>query len=245
VTSSFGFPIYRDGQYDTTELATITDPASFVRALRNEGYPRAGLLPLLERYVPEPASLVGSVSESQFYSDISLYQAEIDADPNRVPFDPVAFAAAIESDLIVPLKKAQALVDGAAYATRLYTTMSPADMTLDPEFAFNTGLPDVSNVHEAHATCLSSSPNGRIEIKLADGREYSVQRGEVPPRVAAAGIIEQLAAEGPPVEIENNLHDVPTAAHAGCHCGSSESAGLAAGLAALWVMRRRSRPFLR
>lgn len=43
----------------------------------------------------------------------------------------------------------QALLDSAPYLTRLYTTISPDEMTLDPEFAFSTPgqLGDVSNIH--------------------------------------------------------------------------------------------------
>ena len=36
------------------------------------------------------------------------------------------------------------------YLTRLYTTMSADEMTMDPVFEFNPDLPDVSNVHTAN-----------------------------------------------------------------------------------------------
>ena len=40
------------------------------------------------------------------------------------------------------------MVDGHDYLTRLYTTMSADEMTIDPEFVVDPGLPDVSNVHD-------------------------------------------------------------------------------------------------
>jgi hypothetical protein len=48
----------------------------------------------------------------------------------------------------------RALLSRYAYLTRVYTRISPQDMTIDPVFKFNTALPDVSNVHD-----LSRDPN--------------------------------------------------------------------------------------
>ncbi|HJT59119.1 MAG TPA: DUF2330 domain-containing protein, partial [Ktedonobacteraceae bacterium] len=44
-----------------------------------------------------------------------------------------------------------------AYVTRLYTRISPEQMTLDPTFSAQKGLPNVSNIHEipASSTCDS------------------------------------------------------------------------------------------
>jgi hypothetical protein len=48
----------------------------------------------------------------------------------------------------------RALLSRYAYLTRVYTRISPQDMTIDPVFKFNAALPDVSNVHD-----LSRDPN--------------------------------------------------------------------------------------
>ncbi|MDH5492100.1 MAG: DUF2330 domain-containing protein, partial [Myxococcales bacterium] len=64
-------------------------------------------------------------------------------------FDAVAFLDALEADVLAPMRASQALFDDFYYVTRLYTTMSAVDMTLDPEFEFNSTLPDVSNLHVA------------------------------------------------------------------------------------------------
>lgn len=42
----------------------------------------------------------------------------------------------------------RALLSQYAYLTRVYTRISPEDMTIDPVFRFNASLPDVSNVHD-------------------------------------------------------------------------------------------------
>lgn len=48
----------------------------------------------------------------------------------------------------------KALLSQYPYLTRVYTRISPEDMTIDPVFKFNASLPDVSNVHD-----LSKDPN--------------------------------------------------------------------------------------
>ena len=63
-----------------------------------------------------------------------------------------AFEDAIRTDVIEPVRRLQTIMVARPYVTRLYTTMSAADMTLDPEFDFNPDLPDYSNVHTATRT---------------------------------------------------------------------------------------------
>jgi hypothetical protein len=67
-----------------------------------------------------------------------------------VEFSPTALFDAIEADVIEPLRSVQALIDRAPYLTRLYSTLSAAEMTIDPVFVFNPDLPPVSNIHRAN-----------------------------------------------------------------------------------------------
>jgi hypothetical protein len=67
----------------------------------------------------------------------------------RLSFSPTALLAAIEADVIEPLRSVQTLIDRAPYTTRLYSTLSAAEMTVDPVFLFNADLPDVNNIHQA------------------------------------------------------------------------------------------------
>ena len=66
-----------------------------------------------------------------------------------VEFSPSAYFTALEANVIEPIRLMQDLFDGRKYVTRIYTTMSAADMTLDPVFTFNGDLEEVSNVHTA------------------------------------------------------------------------------------------------
>ena len=68
---------------------------------------------------------------------------------NEIEFSPSAFFAALETDVIKPMRDVQELIDSLPYVTRLYSTMSAAEMTVDPLFSFNAELDDVSNIHSA------------------------------------------------------------------------------------------------
>lgn len=64
-------------------------------------------------------------------------------------FDAAVYLAAFHEDVYDPVSDTQELLSDFAHMTRLYTTLSAAEMTLDPEFDFNADLEDVSNQHTA------------------------------------------------------------------------------------------------
>jgi hypothetical protein len=59
------------------------------------------------------------------------------------------FLTALESDVVAPARLVQQLLDAHPSFTRLYSTLSAAEMTVDPLFTFNATLPPVSNLHNA------------------------------------------------------------------------------------------------
>jgi hypothetical protein len=69
---------------------------------------------------------------------------------SNIQFTPSALLDAVEEDVIEPLRGVQLLIDQAPYATRLYSTLSAAEMTVDPVFVNNPDLPDVNNIHQAN-----------------------------------------------------------------------------------------------
>jgi len=75
-----------------------------------------------------------------------------------VPLAAATYLPELDKDVIQPVKRVQALIDGHPRITRLYTTLSADEMTVDPAFAFNADLPDVSNVHTAKRV-IECSPN--------------------------------------------------------------------------------------
>lgn len=64
-------------------------------------------------------------------------------------FSPSGYLAALEAQVIEPIRSVQELIDDHEYVTRLYTALSAAEMTVDPVFSFNPDLDPVDNVHTA------------------------------------------------------------------------------------------------
>jgi hypothetical protein len=67
----------------------------------------------------------------------------------RVAVDTTKFFELLEKLTIAPVADTAALLYAAPYLTRLYTTMSADDMTVDPTFDYNFDLAQVSSVHIA------------------------------------------------------------------------------------------------
>ncbi|HEX2730323.1 MAG TPA: DUF2330 domain-containing protein [Polyangiaceae bacterium] len=83
--------------------------------------------------------------------DVSLEDFKLcpDCYESDIEFSPAAFRDALDANVIEPMRVVQALIDDHPTITRLYTTMSAPDMTLDPLFTFNPDLDPVSNLHNA------------------------------------------------------------------------------------------------
>lgn len=203
--------VYRDGQYNLERLRTLDDPGAFVDELMNQGFPRdASVIAQLRKHIPMPAELAAQgVSEQQFYNNLSAYKDQLGAD---FVFDPAALTHDLDERVITPLKDTQAIFDSRPYFSRLYTTVSPEEMTRDPIFAENPDLPDVSNVHTATAlaTCGAdqNAPPESVLITLPSGKTILV-RGpfqmtwpevtypDPAPNEPAASKIELIGTSGP------------------------------------------------
>jgi MYXO-CTERM domain-containing protein len=92
---------------------------------------------LVHEFVPVPAG----VDEAEFYACLSCYAGLIDL----AAWDSAAFAAAFTERIVAPLQHGADLLATWPYVTRLYTVISPHEMTVDPMFAENPALPDVAN----------------------------------------------------------------------------------------------------
>ena len=97
---------------------------------------------LLATYLPVPVG----VAPEEFYSALASYQAQIDV---MAWGDGGGFAKDMLTRVVQPAEHAKTLVETWPYLSRLYTTISPAEMTEDPFFMFNPQLPDVQNLQIA------------------------------------------------------------------------------------------------
>jgi len=81
-----------------------------------------------------------------------------------------ALLEAVEKTVVDPILDAAKLFDQGAYLTRLYTTMSASEMTVDPTFDYNPDLEDVSNIHVADRQLTCDGVSGLWRTTLPDGR---------------------------------------------------------------------------
>jgi MYXO-CTERM domain-containing protein len=169
--------IFQEGRWNTAALAEIHDPAQFVQQLLQMGFPRdSSMQALLRQYIPMPESLKAQgLSEPAFYNNLQAYAAQLAGQP----FDAAGFAKALEMRLVEPLRKAQAMVDAQPYLTRLFSTVSPDEMTRDPLFHVNQDLPPVSNIHRAlgSAECSTNGTLSNIKITLESTGEQILLPG--------------------------------------------------------------------
>jgi len=226
--------LYREGQYDLDRLRLHKDPVDFLDDMLRQGFPRDNQMQaLIRRHIPmsqtvlEPGvlaivfrgdqkaydlavadSTLQATAERSFYNNMESYREYL----TDFVFDAGAFADDLNAVIIEPLRAAQNLLGDHPYLTRLFTTLSADEMTVDPMFAFNPDLPDVSNIRTADARleCPEGDPNEInfeeivLVVTLKDGREIrSFPYKNRPPGPtlfrSAAAVVEQMDTAGDPV----------------------------------------------
>jgi len=95
--------------------------------------------------------------------------------------------ASMQERVIDPMFDTADLFDSLPYLTRLYTTISPTEMTLDPVFAFNQNLPEVDNVHVGERI---------IECSASVFQWEAPWRAELPNGQVVRGVGNQWPADG-------------------------------------------------
>jgi hypothetical protein len=141
-TSVFDGMFY-NSSWSTLGFADATSPSDFVMRVTSSGLPAsAALLELLEQHVQVP----DGYDAQDYYNCPSCYP-ELDA---LITVDYAAAADAIDTTIVQPLEAIDGMFQRAPHITRLGSTMSPSEMTIDPMFTFNGEIPqDISNVHTA------------------------------------------------------------------------------------------------
>jgi len=133
--------LYTEGQYDTTVLEGL-GPADFVAALPNAGFfGSQEVLDVLREHIPVPASF--PYDENDFYNNPSYYADYYDL---ITDFDVDAAIADLVDAEVEPRQAAQEMLERASWLTRLRSSVSPAEMTLDPHFGFNPDLPPAESI---------------------------------------------------------------------------------------------------
>jgi MYXO-CTERM domain-containing protein len=254
----------RPGRFgDLTELAAQPTAILFVQYMWSHGFPLTSpVLAILGRSIPYPPGFAKlNIPPQQFYQNLSFYLTDfMNQQPDAyagwpgVTYMPDQMAKDLDDRIIKPTLAAGAMFDDNSYLTRLYTTLSPEDMTLDPVFSFNPDLPDVDNVHQATLTYYcgygatandQSSTPARLVTEQGWSRDFPNGTGpQNPPQVTGASYsrqIQTLRESGPPEVVTDN----PPSSGCACAMSASDGARGAGGLLALaglaLARRRRQR----
>lgn len=150
------------------------------------------VLGLLRTYLPPPPE----ISAEEYYLCSECYLAGNDA-----TWDRAGFAAAFEEQIVGPAEHALEVLSDNLYLTRLYTMISPGEMTTDPLFHERTDLEDVSNQWGA-TQVFHCEDNDRID--LDDGVRIYLDANGSPPDfddMSAAVSIQEIPLSGAPMAL--------------------------------------------
>jgi len=136
----------------------------------------------------------------------------------ELSFVTARYLAELEKTVIEPVKRVQTLIDAHPEITRMYTTLSADEMTLDPLFTFNPDLPAVNNQHSADRI-VECNPNVYFSqapwrIELPQGgviRGISSQTGTWPAELGKLPpnrVIVRAAASGEGKVLEDNSGEI-------------------------------------
>ena len=154
------------------ELATKDTVVDYVQYMNDTGFAlftnsqfgfspqySSQVLNVLQKHFPMPQALIDEeIAPADYYWNIYYYlvydreenpekYADLDED-----FDPTLVTDELRERFVEPTLKAGELFRNNPYLSRMFTTLSPNEMTKDPVFSFSPDLPEVSNVHTGTLT---------------------------------------------------------------------------------------------
>jgi MYXO-CTERM domain-containing protein len=163
--------VYFEGQCDIDHLINETDALTFVNNLWWSSCPFSDqVFSVLEAYIPVPSSV--SAESGSFYSCMDCFVSE--SMLAAIDFDPGALVEDLNTFVVEPMKNAEALFEDFSTLSRMTSSVSPVEMTVDPTFVFNPDMGDVDNNHAADL--VTECGNGRYRdtaprrLDLTDGR---------------------------------------------------------------------------
>ncbi len=224
-TSVMENALWWEDRFDLEALAQMNTPGAFLQEMMYQGFPTTSQVQeVIKDNIPKPEDEempADCQGDFNFYAIWNIDNC-IQYMPEGWVFDAAAMAADLDTRLAAPMAAAQGLLDHHPYMSRLFTTISPEEMTRDPIFAFK---PDITNVHEVTgvATCIEGSTWQAETVKLIfpDGGErvyegtfnqcggWEPPADEEPETYPPVTEIQILGESGPPETV--NLDEVDTA----------------------------------
>ena len=201
--------------WDDIDFAGSANAYDFMNLVVGSGLPADDLLlSVLEGHFDTGDS---GVSVTSLANCPSCYQSHMQG----MAFDSVAAADAMEEFILGPRRSADALFADYPVLTRMTSSVSPEEMTIDPMFVFNPDMGPVDFLRSATETTLCNpslvSDDAVRELQLPDGRTIML-----PPRndmntsdfeyldtvamltVPSAAVIEKTSASGEPEVLVDN-----------------------------------------
>ncbi len=225
---------------------TTTNPYAFVSEISRIGFLGASqnVLALLQRCVPMPAS-AAAISPLAFYSSLRAESGQL----TQTAVDQPSCADDFDALVVEPLRSAEAMMGRLPTLTRMYTTMSANEMTIDPIFVLNPDLPEVGSARTlpAEMECNSNGLPVNLTYTGSDGSRWTVPWGATLADAPALMRAEQMGERGAPVVTLDNtvrIKDFKTSTM-GCHCMVAGGGSLVAMGVAILVMLARRRRFAR
>ena len=195
--------VYED-TWDETAFVGV-DPIQAIDLIAIQNLATHPLIqPLLMEFIPPP----DGVSPFDFWNNIEDYADLID----DAAWDSQAFADALAERIIDPGLRALDLLDAWPYLTRLHTTISPEEMSVDPIFLPAPALPEVpvslttnelDLCGDAGSTYSVPFDGGIVEVCLAE-----LQNAWPFPDIPAALRIEKIPLMGPAQLVVDNKEDI-------------------------------------
>jgi hypothetical protein len=139
-----------------------------------------------------------------------------DAYRSTATVDTQKFFSDLQDKVVKPVTETQRLINTRPYLTRLYSTMSSDEMTVDPSFTYNGELADVSNKHVAkqfieckpditqyEAPWRIELPQGGV-IRGQGSSGWPIEAGTLPANLK----IVQLSTKGAGMVVEDNSRPI-------------------------------------
>jgi hypothetical protein len=241
------------GMYRPDDLRGLTDAWEVLQAMASAGFPlSAGTLPLADALL-DPALGEGTTLQSELAALGYLgYRVQDELQGRDIDGD--ALADALIAGWLPAMEHAEALVNEHPMLTRLTSSISAEEMSVDPQFVLNPDMAGVPRQRDAtlvtHCNPTVTGSDAPRSLRLPDGREmwYPAEAFTDPSfdwaawlasaQANATETIERTSASGEP-----ELIDAALAALERDRCGCDQGgSGLvtAGGLLALALRRRRS-----
>lgn len=178
-------------------IAIIWEPVDLVGLLfRSDIW--IDVVPILVRHFPVPEEFR---SPSDFFGCVVRDCGGAREALEAIVFAPASIAADIEAEVLAPRREAQAMVDSHAHLTRLFTTLSPDEMTRDPTFVLSDELPPI--VDRTRTATLVTECSELYVASLApqiletpSGRRLPIREGTPCSEVGGGGLCAASAGRG-------------------------------------------------